>query len=78
MAEYCTSSSDRIAAEFMSQGRPSPGSTPESCQDSLPINPQVPGKDFVSWAVEGYKLDGGIKTEGTSDHMVHVPVVPKK
>lgn len=71
-------SSEKIAAEFMAQGRPAAGSVVgNDMTSSLPINPQVPGSDFKTWAINGYKLTGDIKTPGMSDHEVRVPVVQK-
>jgi hypothetical protein len=72
-------SSERVAAEFMSQGRPAAGQVVgNDISSSLPINPQVPGSDFKTWALGGYKLGGDIKTEGSADQEVRVPVVNRR
>jgi hypothetical protein len=71
-------SSERIAASFMSDGRPAAGNVVGTdFSSSLPINPQQPGKDFVSWAVNGYSLDGAIRTPGMSNHDGVVPTVSR-
>lgn len=73
------SSSDRIASEFMSQGRPagdgvqSSGSRPGDVSSGLEIKTPQFGTGFAEWAVSGFDLCGGIKTEGESNRHPEPP-----
>ena len=64
-----SSSSDRIAAEFMAQGRPAPepvqssGSRPGDMSAGLEIKTPQFGTGFAEWAVKGYDLDGCVVKE---------------
>ena len=69
------SSSERVASEFMAQGRPSnPAMVPSEGQDLGGFEIKTPkvGDGFVEWAINGYDLNGRTKTNpGTDNYDKH-------
>lgn len=63
------SSSERIASEFMAQGRPdNPATVSEgTCLGGFEIKTPKVGDGFVEWAIKGYDLDGRTKTNPGTD-----------
>jgi len=62
------SSSERIAQEFMREGRPAPeplqdkGVRPGDVSMGLEIKTPQPGAGFKEWALKGFDKDGGAKS----------------
>lgn len=55
----CCGSSEKIASEFMANGRPAEAVQPAGQMlGGFEVLTPKEGKGFVDWAVNGYKLDG--------------------